>query len=97
MKESSLVERILKTLNSIPKCKAIKRHGSAYGRRGEPDITGSFCGLHFELEVKVPGGKLTKLQELRLKEWEKSGAIVSVVYSVDDAVKLLNKKLINNF
>lgn len=37
-RESTIVDRILKYLNGLPGCIARKRHGSAYGLKGEPDI-----------------------------------------------------------
>lgn len=39
-RESTIVDRILKYLNGLPGCIARKRHGSAYGLKGEPDIYG---------------------------------------------------------
>lgn len=95
MKESYLVSKILKFLNEVPQCKAVKRHGSPYGRKGEPDITGSFCGLHFELEVKVPGNKLTPLQKVRLEEWQASGSLVGVVHSLEEVQELFYQYLLN--
>ena len=39
-RESSIVDGIMKYLNSLPGCIARKRHGSAYGIKGDPDIYG---------------------------------------------------------
>ena len=38
--EKSRVASILKALNALPGCRAIKRWGGPMGRRGEPDIQG---------------------------------------------------------
>ena len=75
MKESDLIKKILKYLNSLPQCKAIKRHGGAFGRAGEPDITGCISGKHFEIEVKVPGKQPTVIQHKRLLEWREAEAM----------------------
>jgi hypothetical protein len=88
-RESSIVAAILKTLNSLPGCLARKRHGTPYAVAGDPDITGCCDGQHFELEVKRPGKRPTKLQERRLEEWRCAGATVAVVTSPSEAVRAL--------
>ena len=82
MKESTLVNNILKYLNGLPKCKAIKRHGGMFGRAGEPDITGCKDGKHFEIEVKVPWKMPTEIQLQRMKEWTNAGALVFVAHEL---------------
>ena len=82
--ESSIVNTILKWLNQQPSCQAEKTHGGRWGRAGKPDITGCYRGRRFELEVKRPGAKATKLQLATLKQWEKAGAITAVVTSVEE-------------
>ena len=74
MKETPITNKILKYLNSLPNCKAIKRHGGMFGRAGEPDITGCKDGKHFEIEVKVPGKEPEPIQDQRRKEWQAAGA-----------------------
>ncbi len=76
MREKSLHERIMAYINIQPGCKCRKRHGTAYGHKGDPDLYGSLCGLHFEFEIKQKGEKPTPLQQKRLKEWEATGSIV---------------------
>lgn len=79
--EASITRAILKYLNSLPGCRAIKSFGS--GRRaGEPDIYCVYRGRFFALEVKRPGGKPTRLQALTLEKWERAGAVAAVVHSV---------------
>ena len=85
-RESSIVDAILRELNGIPGCKAIKRHGSGMGRNGEPDITGCYYGKHFEIEVKRPGKDPERLQCQRLKEWEDAGASVGIAECIHSAV-----------
>lgn len=66
-----------------------KRHGTAFGRAGEPDLYGSWRGRHFEVEVKRPGEQPTVLQRARLKEWAISGAITGVAHSVEEFFRVL--------
>lgn len=42
---------------------------------GDPDLYGCAGGVHFEIEVKIPGQYPTQVQEHRLKEWRSHGAI----------------------
>tara|TARA_Y100001963_G_C6769673_1_gene444190 strand:+ start:1159 stop:1440 length:282 start_codon:yes stop_codon:yes gene_type:complete len=87
--EKSITNAILKRLNEQNQCKAIKMHGSIYSTRGTPDI---FCvkdGHAILLEVKQPGKKATQLQELQMSQWKGAKATVCVVYSVQDALKVV--------
>jgi hypothetical protein len=42
---------------------------------GDPDLYGCADGLHFEIEVKIPGRFPTQIQEERLKQWRRAGSI----------------------
>jgi len=86
-KESSIQTAILKYLNSLPGCRARNNHGSAFSGAGTPDITACYYGQHIEIEVKRPGGQLTKLQAHELAKWAEAGAITIVATGVED-VKL---------
>ena len=87
--EKPIVDRILKYLNDLPSCRAIKYHGSAYTRTGEPDIHGCYRGVALKLEVKQPGEEPTRIQVKTLEKWAAAGAITGVVRSVDDVESLL--------
>ena len=94
MKESVLVNRLLKRLNAAPNCKAIKYHGSLFSRAGEPDLVGSYRGQAFVIEAKVEKNKPTRLQRRRLKEWERSGAVSAIAredFDVTAFLKFLEK------
>lgn len=93
MTETALTRRILGALNALPRCKAIKLHGSRYQQAGTPDIHATARGQSFWLEVKLPGYEPTRLQSLRLREWAEAGAVARVVRSVEEAVDaILNRK-----
>ena len=87
--ESSIVNRILKWLNQQPSCHAEKTHGGRWGRAGKPDITGCYRGRRFDLEVKRPGAKPTKLQLATLKRWEEAGAITAVVTNLEEVKAII--------
>lgn len=87
--ESTIVNSILRWLRKQPGVKAEKTHGGMYGRAGKPDISGCVNGRRFEIEVKRPGNKPTKLQLKELREWEEAGAITGVAYSLEDVKELL--------
>jgi hypothetical protein len=88
MRESGLKKRIVANLNQLPHTKAECRPPGS--TTGEPDIHGCCCGLSFQLEVKPPGRDITKpgrakIQAYRREQWQKAGAVVSVVHSFEEA------------
>lgn len=94
MIESAIVRKIVQKLSGY--CLIRKRHGTVFAVRGDPDLYGVlplthpvWPGRHFELEVKRPGERPTPLQITRLSEWEKAGALVGVVTSVEEAMTVL--------
>lgn len=88
-RESALVAGIIAALREIPGCVVRKRHGTAWGFAGDPDLYGSINGRHFEIEVKRRDREPTPLQQARLAEWRKTGALVGVAHSVDEALFIL--------
>lgn len=110
-RESAIVDSILKYLNGLPGCCAAKRHGSPYGIRGEPDITGAIklpavlmvngggpthISQRFEIEVKRPGEKPTESQLKRMEFWRRCGATVIVADCVDDVRDMINALKLGN-
>jgi hypothetical protein len=92
--ESVIVRKIMAKLS--PLCLVRKRHGNAFGVKGDPDVYGclpmthpQWPGRHFEIEVKRPGEKPTPLQTTRLQAWEAAGAITGTAWNVDDALRIL--------
>jgi hypothetical protein len=91
-RESSIVRGALEALNRLPSGRFRKRHGTAYGVAGDPDIYGTCTlvgGRHCELEAKTPGERPTALQERRLREWSEGGAIAGWFTSVDEALAIV--------
>ncbi len=90
--EKSIVARIVAVLKKYPNVVVRKRHGTAFGMAGDPDLYGTINGRHFEIEVKRPGEHPTELQTRRLLEWKLAGAITGIAYSGDDALIILGLK-----
>jgi hypothetical protein len=89
--QKSVLAHLKKLSESDPSLVFRKRHGGAMGVSGDPDIYGLWRGRHFELELKRPGEQPTKLQELRLAEWGRAGALTGVIRSTKELVELLEK------
>ena len=89
MLEKSIVGSIVKALRVQPGVVVRKRHGTAMGVAGDPDLYGTIGGRHFEIEVKRPGSQLTELQAQRLREWAHAGAITGVAHTVEDTLRIL--------
>ena len=90
--EKAVVSRIMAVLKKQPGVVVRKRHGTAMGMAGDPDIYGTINGRHFEIEVKRPddpASQLTPLQAERLLEWRAAGAITGVARSAEEALAIL--------
>ena len=85
----SVVQPVLKYLNSLPSCKAINIHGSVYMERGTPDIICCYKGQMYLFECKATKGRLRPDQILRLQQWHRTGAVVLEVRSLEDVKNIL--------
>ncbi len=84
MSEKILVNRMIKTLNSKPATHARKVHGGPHGIKGEPDIDACVDGQSLKIEVKLPGGKPTKIQQHRLDVWQDAGAVTGCATTLEE-------------
>ena len=90
MTEAGLSRRIINFINSQQGCKAIKIHGGSYTESGTPDIIACIRGLMILIETKLPkGGNPTRIQRLRMDQWQNSGARVLVCRNLDDVKKII--------
>ena len=73
-----------------------KIHGGPYQEAGIPDIVGCCQGHFFGLEVKRPEKRknVSQQQVYQLDRLKKAGAIVAVVTSVEEAVKVVGDRLV---
>lgn len=90
-RESSIVKSIIDLFKQIPDSWWMKNHGSAYTRRGIPDVFFVHGGRLFAFEVKQPGEKPTRLQEIEMTKLRQAGAIVSVPHSANDVRRVLEE------
>jgi len=67
-----------------------KFHGGVY-QRGIPDLLGCYKGKMVGLEVKIGTAYgATELQQKNIDEINKCGGNASVIYSIQDALKILD-------
>lgn len=89
MLERDIVAAIMRHLKTLPECFAWKEHGGMYGTSGIPDIIACIGGRFVAFEVKVPGGKLTKLQEITLQRINDAKGEAFKVTSVQEVKAIL--------
>lgn len=91
MSEAALVRQLLSYLRALPRTCARKVHGGPHQGAGEPDIDAVVDGRAVKVEAKVPGraGTVTPLQRQVLGEWDRAGATVGVVTTVEELAALL--------
>lgn len=69
------------------------KHGTQYGKVGDPDVYGCVDGLAFGFEIKNEEGQLTKIQIYRLSELKAAGAVAAGISDPEDAVWHLKRAL----
>lgn len=84
MLEKDIVAAILRHLKGQPRCFAWKTHGGMYGTAGIPDIIACIDGRFYAFEVKQPGGRLSRLQEVTLGKIRAAGGAAYMVTSVEE-------------
>ena len=90
--EKDIVAAILRHLKARPRCFAWKTHGGKYGTAGIPDIIACIDGRFYAFEVKQPGGRLTRLQDVTLNKIKAAGGVAVMVTSVDEVKQALAEK-----
>ena len=90
MLEKDITNAILRYLRTLPECFCWKQHGSGYGSAGLPDIICCYRGRFVGLEVKQPGNKLTRLQEITLERIRAAWGEAHMVTSVAEVKQILN-------
>lgn len=92
VREISIVDRIIEYINSMPNGTAEKVQGTMRSS-GKSDINACINGRCIRLEVKTAdhGNKESKKQSINLRRWSAAGAVCAVVYSLEEAKKVLEK------
>jgi len=91
MLEKDITDTILRYLRGLPGCFCWKEHGGAYGTAGIPDIICCYRGRFLGLEVKQPGNRLTRLQEITLERIRAAGGCAHMVTGVADVRGIIQK------
>ena len=68
-----------------------KEHGSVYGTNGVPDIICCYKGRFLGLECKLPGGRLTELQNRAIEKINRAGGVACRVESVEDVKRVIER------
>ena len=85
--EQQIQNRIVKYLESIG-CKVVKV--IVANKKGIADIIVCYRGYYLEFEVKAPGKRATKLQELQGKKTLEAGGFWQVVTYVDEVEECID-------
>lgn len=86
--EKAIVKKVIARIKELGGY-AVKKYAGGYARPGEPDVDGCLEGRALKIEVKVPGRKPTKLQEVTLRKWANAGAVACWVTSVEELDEVL--------
>jgi hypothetical protein len=89
MLEKDITAVILRHLKTVPGCFAYKTHGGMYGTAGLPDVVCCLNGRFVAFEIKQPGGRLTKLQEITIAKIKAAGGEAFKVTSVGEVKEIL--------
>jgi len=78
-------------------CVYLKYQAGQYATRGVSDLIFCVRGLYIAIEVKMPKGKPTKLQERFLTQVKKAGGLGYIIYGKDqemisDIIKDINER-----
>ena len=90
MSEKRIENQIKKYLDSIDAWH-IKTHGNMFSKAGTPDILACIKGYFVAIEVKRPGGVVSKLQEINIDLINQTGGIAFVAYSVTEVERYLQR------
>jgi hypothetical protein len=92
MKEKTISNNIIDKIHKrYPNSHMLKRLSSgSTSTTGYPDITGHIGGIHVEIESKQPGETPKKLQDSRIRMYNKGGAIAFWTDSVEECMELLD-------
>lgn len=91
MTECDITAAILRLLKKTPNCFCWKEHGGMYGTAGIPDIIACINGRFVAFEVKVPGNKLTKIQEITIHKIRNAKGQAFKVTSAAEVVAILKE------
>ena len=89
MTEKDIVSAIMRYLKTVPHTFCWKEHGGMYGTAGLPDIICCIGSRFIAFEVKTPTGKLSKLQEIMIRNIRAAKGEAFMVTSVEEVKEVL--------
>lgn len=90
--EKTIVDACMNYIEDMPRGHCRKVHGSRYQDAGEPDIDACVDCRCVKVEVKMPGEVPTPIQYAAMRKWERAGALVGWVTSVQELELLLTHR-----
>jgi len=91
MLEKDITNSIIRHLKTLPYCFCWKQHGGMYGVAGIPDVICCINGKFVAFEVKMPSGKLTKLQEITIQKIKNAKGEAFKVTSLQEVKEIVEK------
>lgn len=89
--EKRIENKIKRYLDSIG-AYYIKTHGNMFSKAGTPDILACIKGRFVGIEVKQPGGVVSKLQEANIRLIQNAGGVAFVADSLEETKRHLKKQ-----
>lgn len=89
--EKRIENKIKRYLDSIG-AYYIKTHGNMFSKAGTPDILACIKGRFVGIEVKQPGGVVSKLQEANIRLIQNAGGVAFVADSLEETKRHLEKQ-----
>lgn len=89
--EKRIENKIKRYLDSIG-AYYIKTHGNMFSKAGTPDILACIKGRFVGIEVKQPGGVVSKLQEANIRLIQNAGGVAFVADSLEEAKRHLEEQ-----
>jgi hypothetical protein len=90
-RESVIQAGIVTRLERMEGVWIVKYPGGTHGKGGTPDLLICVRGRFVGLEVKREGGKVSEIQKYQGEKIRSAGGIFEVVYSVEQAVKVVER------
>ena len=89
--EKRIENKIKRYLDSIG-AYYIKTHGNMFSKAGTPDILACIKGRFVGIEVKQPGGVVSKLQEANIRLIQNAGGVAFVADSLEETKRHLEEQ-----
>ena len=89
-KEESSIQKDISDYLTSKGAEVYNPKTGSHSKKGTPDLLLCFQGLFIAIEVKQPGKKPSKLQQLRIKRDKKAGGIAFATDNLKEVKELIN-------